>query len=134
MNSDFENVAEFLESLCNLQERQIKEFASDPAPDIAIQSEERNVAFSQLKTVLNPFLLSLTESQNTQGVQVNSERLEFCRERIVTLMKQNDVIKHQITDYRDRVRESMKAVSQGKRALNSYRGGSGTSKAMSFSS
>lgn len=122
-NHQFE---EQIKKFAQLQKDHLTAFETDLLPDLKQHGEERKKAFDKFKTEFQKFAGEI-DKQDLETSQETRELIERYMADINALIDQNQVLKDKVTELRGDLRQSMKNITAGKKAINAY--GSSSSRA-----
>ncbi len=118
MNDKYDRVHAAINRFEEIQARQVEDFDKMLMPDLEAQTQERDRGFEQFKQEVSGFI-ALVEQENTPA-RTESMILNL-RDRIRTLLTQNEALTIKVKLHKDRLRQSMKGLAKGKQAIGGYR-------------
>lgn len=98
-----------------VQETHLKSFDIMKHPDVGKQNFERSRAFEELKNQLTIMLNEIKMKENNA-----SQNAFICRSRLSLIMEKDDVLAERLKVYRNKLKQYLKQLRQGKNALSGY--------------
>jgi hypothetical protein len=102
-----------LEKLETIHQDQIDSFGNSLLPDLEAQIEERQNAFSEIKTIISDMALTLDQVEDPKEIEELLTGIKF-------LIKQNSVLKSKAQTHKNDLKERMKQANKGKQAISAY--------------
>jgi len=116
MNKKFQQIRKTLNLLDKMQADHIDSFDTQLMPNLELQSEERKKTFNCLNQEFKLFLKNTEQFDDAD----TKTMVSFFIQRIEMLMNQNRLLEKKVREYRDNLKEHMKSISKGKKAIGSY--------------
>jgi len=117
MEKQIEKIEESLKRLHDLHKDHMASFDQKALPDLEKQSYDREIEMGLLIKRIGK-LLELSETRKNGDRGSIFHRLN---DRITLLLEQNKALTTKVTAYRDTLKNGMKQISKGKKAIHSYR-------------
>ena len=121
MQKDFNKIELIIDRLQRLQLDHIESFnKKGDTPDIEQQSFDREKEFNNLKNRINNFNNRAQVETDAQVKAQIESMLVTIKNKIATLIEQNTTLETKVKEYRDKIKDSMKKISTGKKVIGSY--------------
>jgi glutamate synthase domain-containing protein 3 len=101
----------------NLQELHLNVLKTEPMPDIARMTEDRDIVFNRLKQNINAFV----ENAGSNGGKDNLPALADFETRLTSIMAVSEELSEAIMKYRENIKIDLAKMQQGKAAMRGYK-------------
>lgn len=129
MGNELSQITELINNLEDIHMDHISSFNMELMPDLEKQSIERSKIVDKLGEKIHYLINNINFKHISDDEPLDSdtdyEAILLFKKRIFTLLEQNRALEKKVRAHKDSIQKSMKKVSKGRQAINSY--GSSTS-------
>ena len=117
MKDRYDRVTSAIRHMAEIQAKHAQEFDNALLPDLEEQNAQRDEGMERLKQEAEAFIVLAEQAPSDQ----TESMMRSLSSHIKVLLRQNEVLTSKVMWHRDRLRQSMKGLVKGKRAIGAYR-------------
>jgi len=118
MNDKYDRVNDAISRFEEIQARQVEDFDKMLMPDLETQTLEREQGFEQFKQEVAGFIELVGQEDTPAGIK--KSMILSLKDRIRKLLTQNEALTIKVKSHKEHLRQSMKGLAKGKKAIGAY--------------